>query len=316
MTSSELLTQLIKILKNPNADATEQARLLKRLDRAHKSVIAGGMELNRSLLTNKTYKIGKLFSWAKATRPLTFVLEPKQTGTITVSQEATSATISIDSTTKDLTGWFVQLSPQEDFYEILTHSGTGITLDAGWVQDSATASACTFAKLNYTAGSDVLVIADHARIKGNESGISLVGEPELEKRYPLQHASEGAPELIGISKIANGVAEFRVSHYPRELTRVSIPYTAIPSELSTTTGAEVDPIIEPRHAAECICFLAAFYEMRDDNNEDALSYLRSAQYLFDGIVGFNNTTNLRGDNQSAAVPAFPGGFGNRRKRYN
>jgi hypothetical protein len=76
--------------------------------------------------------------------------------TITVTEGSASATITTNSASTDLSGRKVWQNTQQIPYRIITHSGTTLTLDATWKEDSASTADCTIFQDEYDLAADCL----------------------------------------------------------------------------------------------------------------------------------------------------------------
>ena len=106
-TTPELLTLLEQEVQDTAPSTTTQTRFLDLLIRAHRGVVSGGAELNLDDSGNPIRR-PFVFPWALDKDPIIINIEPKQTGTASLTQLSATVTIDIDSATKDLTGFHIR----------------------------------------------------------------------------------------------------------------------------------------------------------------------------------------------------------------
>lgn len=306
-TTQELLTLLQSEVGDTNPTGQTTQRYLNLLDTAHKAIVGGGGELNLDDSGNAIRR-PYLFSWAKAEDPISLTLEPKQSGTADVTQDNASVTISINSGTKDLTGWHIRFGQQTTVYRILTHNLQVITLNSTYTEVTASAQDFDCFKLIYTIqpiSGSILLPEDLFRVYYRKTGLSMTDEAELLDQYPLYGVKEGYPQLSGIVKQTSSGIIVRFSHYPKDRQKIDLSFVPKPSDLSVTGS---NPIIPNEEKRRILVHLAAFYHMRKRDDDRASSHLKTAQQLFDALTTEDMQFTDANDASYGYIAPFPGGF--------
>jgi len=79
-----------------------------------------------------------------------------ESDSLTATEGSATATITTDSAATDFSGRKIWLDANQIPYRIITHSGTTLTLDATWKEDSVSAGDCTIFQDEYDLASDCL----------------------------------------------------------------------------------------------------------------------------------------------------------------
>ena len=308
-TTAELQTLLQDEVGDTAPSTETQARYLQLLDSAHKAIVGGGGELNTDDRDNPIRR-PYLFSWARAEDPISIVLEPNQEGTAATTQDSTSVTVSLDSATKDLTGFHVRINNDETVYRITAHAAFVITLSAAYTGETDAGAGFEAFKLIYTISAptgSILLPSDAFRVFYRRQPVSITDESELLDRHPLKNVREGNPKLSAVVKQSGSDIIVRFSSYPKERQVVELQYVPVPPTLAITPTA-VDPIIPNGEKRRVIVHLAAFYHLRKRDDDRANSHLKSAKALFDTLKTEDQQFVGGNDRNFGYIAPFPGGF--------
>lgn len=304
-TTTELRNFMQDEVGDTNASTATQTRFVELLNSAHLSIVSGGLELNKDKM-DRSMSQPFIFPWALSSTPLIVnTVAPIDTGTISVTNNSTSATLSASQATS-LAGWYIRIGEDEEVYRIAAHTGgtDAITLDAAYVSTTnATATYKAF-KLDYAFGSSDLLLPTGV-IRSRWGEISIVDANEMEQQYPLNDVDEGNPTLAGLVSQGDYAITVRLSHYTESAERLTLPYVAKPAALDTSTN---NPIL-PKHHRKLVAYLATFYELRANDDDRALSYFKTAQDLFVALKAESRKFNNFNDQNFGRILSFPGGFG-------
>lgn len=295
------LAQAVEFEMGEVTDGTSQfrTRIIQELDRAHKTLIAGGGELNADA-NGKPIRRPVLFSWARSATPIVVNLEtPYETGTVSVTNNSTTATFSA-SVTADKAGWYLKIDDEPEVYRISAHGGSSdtMTLDAAYVGTTDTAAGYKLFKLDYTVGSDdVMFFTQEIHSFKDDTRIEIIPLESLYKRYPLKDISEAMPSKAAIIKQTGGTLTVRFNSYSEETERLNFYYVPEPSDLNTSGS---DPII-PRHHRKVLVHLVSYYMMRGKDDDRAKSHFGTAKQLFDALVTENYQMNFGNDDRFALL---------------
>lgn len=234
---------------------------LRYINRAYQAVCKGGDELAPD--------ISEVWWWLKKSTPGVLILEPKKdTGTIAVTNNSASATLSA-SVASDLDGWFLRVDGHPDVFRVSSHTGgsAALTLDSVYTGDTDTEATYELFKLEYTLASDVLYLPTAMRTYSDEvSRIDGIGEEMLDQMYPLWNAQAGVPRAFAMI----GEQEVRFSHYggteSGDLIRVEYPYIRTPDDL--TNSDQEEPLL-PRPYRKILADGALFFLHMDKNDDRA-----------------------------------------------
>lgn len=291
---------LIQLLKEETSDSAPSnatsTRYLKLLDRAHKAIVAGGSELNTDSRDNPLVR-PHIFSWALSKDPIVFNLEPKTDTTISVVNLNNTGTLAINSSTKDFTNYHIRINNDNQVYRIVSHSGTAITLDSQYIEETGNNLSCEVFKLIYEVGTDILVPTDRLRVMGKDGSyypIEMVNQNAVANAYPLARVREQRPRLAGVLKDNDGSLSLQMNSYPHDYMRVELRYVPTPTTLESGV---TNPILPERYRI-ILVHLAAFYQLRKRDDDRAMSHLKSAKELFqamktsDAQITGGNTANF------------------------
>lgn len=278
-TTSELLAYLKDEAGDTATNATTDSKYIALLDRAHRTIVGGGGELNvdsKGLPVDYPY----IFSWAVEDTPITVNVEaPYNTGTMAVTAGSTSATLSADPS-KDFDGWFVKIAGDSVVYRVTnTSTGASFTLDSQYLGTTNAAAEYTLFRLDYTfepASGSLLLPADRLRISTFNDWIQLTSRSTLDDKFPLNKVQKSIPHAAGILRQTTDGFKVRLSHYPPTAERLDMYYVKVPETLDTVS---VDPIL-PKHHRIVVPHLALFYLLRRYDDDRAQSHLQTAVNLF------------------------------------
>lgn len=251
------------------------ANALMYLNLAHRDMIAGTTRLVPNIVAT--------FPWAKSAQPKTLVLEPVESGTITVTQGSSTITFASPPAASKAGFHLIILSVASDTttYRIDSHTGgnASATLDSAIVHASGSVSAFWF-KIDYTVGSsDILRFIDVFGSNvdpGFGTGVyQLIPETEDMFRRAFPTVSEGTPTHFTILYETEGTFTIRFNKYLAASTykRLEIPYIPLPSDLTASDSSI--PLV-PRHHRPTLCDLALTYLFQDKNDDRVDGAVQSA----------------------------------------
>lgn len=244
LTTTEDLVKYVEEAANELNDGSSsfRAQILVQLNRAYRTVYAGGKELNIK------GKRPVAFPWARSSVPKVITLEAAiSTGTVAVTNNDTAITFS-SAPVSSVTGWHFSVDGTDTVYRISAHSAgsASATLDSVYVDDTAAASTYKLFKIEYTVSSDVLRVFSPLRVYGTQTGqdgekrIDIIDKAVLDSTWPLANITTGSSGSLPTSAAivhANGEGSFtfRFNRYVTDMARVEFDYIVIPTPLDITT---------------------------------------------------------------------------------
>jgi len=157
---------------------------------------------------------------------------------ITITQGSKTATITTDSGTTDFSGRKIQQDAQQIPYRIITHSGTTLTLDATWKEDSASGDACTIFQDEYDLATDCL---KPWSMRGRNSQIPLrfSGGISMHNQWDIETYGN---YIIDVSLIQQD--KVRMKPWLKDAVTIEYLYVKEQSPLNFTgTGAGDTPVV-------------------------------------------------------------------------
>lgn len=240
--SNDLLKDVLDRCGEPQDASSEfYNQALKFLNRALDAIVAGGSEIDEN--------VHEVWWWLrKPDSPGILTLEKEITGTVAVTNNSTSATLSA-SVTPSLNNKIFRIDNEFDVYRVAAHTGgtTGVTLDSVFTGTTNAAVAYSASKLVYSLPTTVLSLLSPMRAyKEGEYEIEGVDESILNRNWPLATKYKGTPRQFAIvGQDATGAISVRFSHIPTELTRVEYQYLERPAVL-TDSGSQ-EPALPLNH---------------------------------------------------------------------
>lgn len=207
------------------------SKVLEYMNQIYRSILSGGNEFNLDL--------GKPWVWAKSRAPGTLVLQPKyETGTITVTNGSTSATLSIVPAV-NLTGQWIQINNTDDFYRISAQSGAAVTLDAAYTDSSGSGLSFSVYFLEYDLSPKIerligpMVVDQQQDFNAPMDGIIYgVDFANINENYPLKFVDEVIPtNFAQVSKTVDGKVRVRFNSQAGSQARVSFDYIPMHSDM-------------------------------------------------------------------------------------
>jgi hypothetical protein len=264
--------------------------------------------------------VGEPWVWAQASQPQLIELKPPfETGTVTLVNGSTSATLSV-APSYSVSGWYFRAEGDPEWYTISAHtaSTTALTLDQTYLGDSDTLE-FTIVKLDYLLPTAVCRLIAPIRVYKDNN--TVMGFPEQGKVYELDTISfdrkwprmllgEGVPEnYCVIARDTTDNVTVRFSNYVPTSTRAEVPYIGVQADL--TDSSLSIPVI-PFGFREILVHGASYFLMLDksDNRADAEAALCKAK--LQALVNNNRKQlSLAGSNYGKLVPRR----GNTRRRF-
>lgn len=278
MTTTELLDS-IEAEIGDTENSTSRPRLLQRLTLAHTSIVTGGGELNTAP-SGRPNHIPFIFPWAISKDPAVLVLEPATEDTTDASSVTDTFTITTNSATKDLTGYYAKFDNHPTTYKVSSHSGTTVVLDTDILEAGSATEDVTFAKLEYEVTAELTLNHFIIYTKDGEMECNVLAPEEFKRTVQKSSMVEAYPKYAAIVKQSGNTHTFRFSSYPEFSCRAEIDY--IPVVAALTEGGS-DPII-PEHFQEMLVHLTTFYDLRLNDDDRAASHYSSAKAIYDAAV--------------------------------
>lgn len=297
-TTTELAEFVEKELGHDVSGASSQRTdVVSHLDRAHKIVLAGGGFLNYDE-SGRRQSDEINFSFARSQNPkilnLIAAIEPDDI-TANVTNNSTTVTFSADPNSgTSIEGYHIRFGNDQEVYRISAHTAatTTATLDAAYVNDTATEVGIKVFKLQYTVGSgDILKLIGPIRSYGDNFEISLFDRDELLENWPLSDVSKAFPSAACLLLESSGTLTLQFNSYPEDMERVELDYVPIPSTLDTTS---VNPII-PAQFRLVLAHMACYSLLLRNEDTRATEHLRTARMLFQELAAWNNSLYTTGD---------------------
>ena len=195
----------------------------------------------------------------------------------------------------DLTDWYCRFGSDSEVYRVTSRTTTAFTLDAVYVNDTATAATVKLFKLRYDVGSsDILKYLGPIRIYGknrNSSLITITDKEEMMNQYPLYNVGQKFPQLASVLKYDSGTITLQMNSYPKNMERLELEYIAIPTAL---VADSVNPTIPAQHRL-CLAHLASYFMLQRNDDDRANTHLQLARDLFDELVEYNSELLSSGD---------------------
>lgn len=240
-----------------------EAQALVWLNESYRKIWQGGGEFDPD--------INEDWTWLRADGNI--ILQTKiDTGTVSVTNDSSSATLSASQTT-DVAGRFFKVDNHEAIFKISTHGGStdAITLDSVYTGDTNATASYKIVTLEYTIASDAIEILSPmvTSFRGNRSftwpwelpGLSLQSTPwqtELFAGVP-NHFSQIDETTVRFNRYADD-----------DLIRIDYRYKKRPSDL-TDSGSE-EPVL-PLHHRHVLANMVLFnlHRAKNDDRSDSVS---------------------------------------------
>jgi hypothetical protein len=260
--SSDIVDDILERAGEPAGSASEYYNTaIRYMNRAYLSICSGGSELSPD--------IDETWWWLRAARPVSIILEPKQTINVTLTQRFADA-IASSSPTQDYSGCFLKIDDRAEVYRIVSQAGVTLNMDSVFVGDTGVYTA-TLYFLEYSLTNVWKLISPAKGFDEGQYEIEGIELKELEKKYPLALISQRVPDyfaLVSASKV-------RFNASARRLTRVEMEYFQQPTAL-TYSGSQ-EPLL-PIHHRKIIAdaALAMIYKDKDDSRAEDMAGLAGA----------------------------------------
>ena len=226
------------------SDDSNGIKDLELLNRLYKALHYGGTELNVAFSED--------FPWLKATLPeVLTIIPPFETGTISLTQDSTSGTLSSAPAAGlgSFKGYYLKIEGRETVYRIAAHTaaGTAITLDQIYLE--ATGATLTFKiiKLDYQLSNRMARIYKELRTEkrqfdqNNSGEIAFLTEDAFDSQYGRLRLIFGTPTVYTIVQDEDDIKTLRFNRSPStDKLRVEVPYIPRPEELVSFQFATTD----------------------------------------------------------------------------
>lgn len=207
------------------------SKALEYINQIYRSILSGGNEFNLDL--------GKPWVWAKARTPGTLVLQTEYSGTAAVVNGSTSVTLSA-APAVSLKGQYFRVLDGGDFYKVLSHSGTSVTLDAAYTSSTNAAASFKVYFLEYDLPQEIerlvgpMVVDKQQDFNAPMDGLIYgVDMSNINESYPLKFIRGSIPtNFAQISRGANNKIRVRFNDQAGSQTRVSFDYIPTYSDLA------------------------------------------------------------------------------------
>jgi hypothetical protein len=217
------------------------SKALEYINQIYRSVLAGGNEFE--------VELGQPWVWARALQPATIVLKPKySTGTVTVSNGATGATLSVASIESMAGQWFKVVGRPEVF-RITAHSAgnIGLTLDTPYTDESGSGLSFEIYRIEYDLPGKIerligpMMVDRQQMLQAPMDGlINAVDSLNMAEAYPIKYIPEEIPQqFTQIQKTSSGGIRVKFNASVGSETRVSFDYIPKFNSLVTATVVTV-----------------------------------------------------------------------------
>jgi len=249
---------LFKSGEKTDGTSSYNAKALEYINSAYRKIWTGGSEFDVDINEN--------WIWLRDRGTLT--LQPKiTTGTISIVNNSTSATLSASQSTSTV-GYYFKITGHEDIFRVSAHTAgtTAVTLDSVYTGTTNTAASYTLFKLDYTLASDVIDVLSPIttqRANGNNGRIEGVS---LSKIPTLSTMVAGVPEKF--SYISDTTIRFD-KYVDTEMVRIDYWYKKRPADLTDSPSEEPVVPLRHRHVLGNIALMDLLIDMNDDRAEAA-----------------------------------------------
>lgn len=150
--------------------------------------------------------------------------------------------------------------------------------------------------------------------EGEDSNLYGLDPIAFKKNYPLNSIYEGYPtRFCKISETDDGRITVRFDKYPKDTTRIEVPYVPIPRDIKDNAGSI--PVI-PRKHVDVLEFAAAYEILLEKEDSKAEMYLAKASAKLDAMVKQNrNELQRLGKYYAQIIPREDKTYQHRRHRY-
>ncbi len=279
------IVQYVEEQSNEITDGTSPFRqtAISLVNRAHKAIFAGGMELNED------GEGPTIFNFAKSTYPQNLMLLPKVEGTVTATLDSTTLTFSA-APSINLLGYHIRINNDAEVYRITAHTGvsTTATIESAYIKTTGAYEYKAF-KLIYTLSGIMMLMGEFqtSRRYGLECNeIIVTGKSTLNSKYPLSSVSEMLPTMAAILKLDpdTGEVTLQFNGYPREREKISMDYIPIPTDLDLVGS---NPLL-PKHHRLVLGELALYYYQLGLDDDRAMMHLSNAKAMYKSLVRENS----------------------------
>jgi hypothetical protein len=277
------------------------ARALEYLNGFYQQILSGGSVFKVDL--------GEPWYWAKQQYSSILTLLPAYTtGTVSVTQDSTSATLSVASASS-LAGYYLKIDNRPEYFRIAAHTAatTALTLDSGYTDVTGAGLGFKAILVDYTLSAGMQRLLEPMvvyRLSSNDQSGRIYGLDLKRFRddYPLGSIEGGIPTQFATLYEIDGTLTVRFNRYPNQKTRVEYDYIPIPAALADSSGSI--PLV-PREHRQVLAFGATYYLMLDKNDSRADVYLRLAQAGLQAMLTANRKEQIHQAKQFGRIVTRP-----------
>jgi len=290
------------ISTNANSPADFRESIIAELDNAHKTILAGGGELNLDD-GGQPIRRPQVFPWAKQINKLSLKVEAPITSK-TASSTNGSKTVTLNSSyTPSLAGYYIKFLTNDVVYKIASHTGGSatLTLVEEFTEATTALESVEIFKLDYTFANVLVPLSKVMFRTANRINkqLDLLDKEAFEAAYPINCIRKQIPCKAG-SILQDEAYNFtiRLDSYPEGISTISIDCIPVPTALSIDPA--VNPLL-PKHRRLVIAELTCYRFMKELDDDRADKYLQSAKRMFDALVTEGNQFKNKFDSKFARV---------------
>lgn len=255
--TADLVKMALRLAGERNdGNSKYQEQALHSINTAYRDLLAGSNKWKVDL--------GEPWPWALETTPIIITLLPAyETGSITVTNGSTSATLSATATLSYADAW-LKISDRATLYRISAHTaGTAaITLDANYIEDSGSGLTYKIFPTTYslTPSRPILRLASTFRTYHSELNhdglIRLIDKNRFNMDYPRKSMISGVPEKFCIISQDETSWKVEFNRYVKDdKVRADIDYISMKEEL---VDASTSIPVLPMHRRSTLALAAAW----------------------------------------------------------
>ena len=247
--------------------------------------------------------------WAKAQYPgVLELIAPYMTGTISVTNASTAATLSgaPSAGLGSFAGRLLKIDGRPEFFYINAHTAgsASITLDANYTDTTGSGLSYKIYKLEYALASNILrlfspmIVYRNQDVVLNSAGedrrIHCIDLAALQRDFPLYLLQDGTPTRFAQVYESATAITVRFNKAVDVSTRVEYDYIPIPTELQDTDASV--PLIPREH--RCVLQYGAQYKLAvDKNDQRAPLFLQEVQAQCQAMINANRKDSNMASNR-------------------
>lgn len=236
---------------------------LDELNRVYLAILSGSNEFDVDL--------GEAWTFAKAERPATIVLEPKVSGSATVTIGSASGTFSA-APAVSLAKRDVKFGDDKDWYNIVTHvaGSTNFTLDSEYQGDAGGLMSYDAYALEYDTIPGILrlIAPFHINRSGSEQDGDILGidYDTMQVQFPLMYLRVGPPTRFAVKyqDLTTNTYNIRFNKFTLDKEKVTYDYVPYPTALTDSSSSK--PKIPETHRM-VLAYGVAYYVLYQKNDD-------------------------------------------------